>query len=128
MIGTVTDTVWAGSGIGLMARIMLTTDAVGYRSDFDGTGTITYEVFVDGASQSPAVTGSLTVATVMLTALTTWAKDSTGKTFHWDAPGTLFPTASTEYVVVATFTPDSGSGVAFKVQWVVNAVDSRVAQ
>jgi hypothetical protein len=109
-----------------MARVMLTTDTAGYRSDFDGTGTITYEVFVDGASQSPAVTGSLTVATVMLTALT-GDKPPGGKTFHWDAPGTLFPTADTEYVVVVTFTPDSGSGVAFKVQWVINAVDSRVA-
>lgn len=122
---SVTTQVWAGSGVGLMARVMLTTDEVGYREDI---ASIAYEVFVDGESQSPAVTGTLTVATVMLTALTAWAKDPTGKTFHWDAPGTLFPDADTEYVVVLTFTPETGSGASFKVQWVVNAVDSRVSQ
>jgi hypothetical protein len=122
MILAAEETVYAGSGIGLMARVLKTTDAYMYRED---VASIAYEVFVDGASQSPAVTGSLTVATVMLTALTTWGKDSIGKTFHWDAPGTLWPTADTTYVVVCTFTPQSGDGEAFKVKWIINAVDSR---
>lgn len=121
MILAAEETTYAGSGLGLMARVMMTTDAIGYRAD---VSTITYEVYVDGASQSPAVTGSLVVATVMLTARATWAKDSTGKTFHWDAPGTLFPTADVTYVVVCTFTPQSGDGESFKVKWIVNAVDA----
>lgn len=122
MILAAEETVYAGSGIGLMARILKTTDAIGYREDI---ASIAYEVYVDGASQSPAVTGSLTVATVMLTTLTAWAKDTIGKTFHWDAPGTLFPTADVTYVVVCTFTPQSGDGESFRVKWIINAVDPR---
>lgn len=113
---------FTSSGTGLMARIILTTDEIGYQSDI---ASIAYEVFVNGASQAPAVTGSLTVADVMLTALADWSHDEDGKTFHWDAPGTLWPTAGTTYVIVCTFTPQSGSGAAFKLAWRVAATDPR---
>jgi hypothetical protein len=93
--------VFAESGRGLMARVILPDNTIAYLADI---GAITYEVHDKTAGGSP-VTGSLVVADVMFAALQLdWDKDKIGYTFLWPADGALWPVANHRYRVPIEFT------------------------
>lgn len=111
-------TAWAGISEGLLSRPRL-------RDDTDATSeniaSITYASHVKGVD-NPHATGELTVADVMHATpqrSDSWTSDTTGYTFAWQAPGSLWPTAGVEYRLIVTFTPTDGE--PFVEVWAVQA-------
>ncbi len=88
------------SGKGLFARpLLLNTKIPAFRADILS---IDYDVF-NITDVSGPVSGTLSVAGVMYTALQPWDKDDEGYSFWWPAQGTLWPIANKRYRIRITF-------------------------
>lgn len=91
---------FAGSARGLIARLILPNNAIGYKVDVQSISYAVNDVAVPGT----VVTGSLDPDDVCFATAQVWNKDSKGYTFLWDAPGSLWPTAGKYYRIAVTFT------------------------
>lgn len=101
-----------GSGRGLRARPELADGGIMSLAD---VVSIAYSV-TELPSGSPA-TGSLTPSDVMFDSEQTPWDQGGGYTFQWQAPGSLWPTASKQYFVDVAFT--CSDGLVYKHAWQV---------
>jgi hypothetical protein len=107
---------WAGSGRGLTAQLRLPNGEIAVPGDI---ASIAYSVQEVGGGNP--TTDALDPDDV-ITELTAWENDSTGRNFLWQAPGSLWATHSKTYRITITFTPDTDTypGMpAFKEVWEV---------
>jgi hypothetical protein len=103
-----------GAARGLQARPILADSLTMYLAD---VASISYTVtnLTDGGSP---VTGTLTPADVMFdTKQIPWTEDRIGYTFLWQAPGSLWPTASKQYHIDVHLV--GTDGCTYKHAWVV---------
>lgn len=112
---------WAGSSRGLLARPILPNNVVCFRADIQS---ISYRVVdLDTLAE---VSGMLVVNDVMFTTLQLpWKPDTTGYTFNWGAPGTLWPLPNKKYRIVLTFllVPILFGGASFILVYEANTKD-----
>jgi hypothetical protein len=96
--------VFAGSAKGLQARPL---NADGSIATSENIASIAYASFDESNGEKVAF-GELDVADVMHSSPQSWDVDEDGCTFHWPAPGSLWPAADKRYRVQITFTPVGG--------------------
>lgn len=109
--------VFANSGVGFMARPLLPNNEICYQTN---VGSIDYSVQNKTDGGAP-VTGTLDPAIVMFPATQPWKFDSSGYTFLWAVPGTLWPNADKVYRIAITFTLNAPGtqfhGFSFVLAW-----------
>lgn len=101
---------FAGSGRGLMARPIMLNDQVATKSNIASITWDVYDITVGGGGGHQS--GTLDVNVVMLDSPQSWALDPGGRTFLWQAPGSLWSAPGHTYRIVVTFTQSVALGGA----------------